>query len=42
MNDAGERLPGSGEWIVYAGCGGPDGRTAELTGHRACSIRIGG
>ena len=42
VNDAGERLPGSGEWIIYAGCGGPDGRTAELTGHRACSVRIGG
>ena len=40
VNEAGERLPGSGNWVLYAGCGGADARTAELTGREACSVRI--
>ena len=35
VNAAGERVPGSGRWTLYAGFGQPDARTAELTG-RAC------
>ena len=35
VNEAGERVPGSGRWTLYAGFGQPDARTAELTG-RAC------
>ena len=41
VNDAGVRLPGSGSWTLFAGCGGPDGRTAELTGRGPCSVKIG-
>ena len=26
VNEAGERLPGSGNWVLYAGCGGEIGR----------------
>ncbi len=40
VNDAGERLPGSGSWTLYAGFGGPDKRTEELTGRSALSIPI--
>ena len=32
---AGERIPGSGSWTLYAGLGQPDARTAELT-HTWC------
>ena len=42
VNDAGARIPGSGRWTLYAGFGGPDGRTRALTGHEARSARISG
>jgi len=42
VNDAGARIPGSGRWTLYAGFGGPDKRTRELTGHEARSARISG
>ena len=40
VTDAGERVPGSGRWKLYAGFGGPDGRTEALTGRRALSAPI--
>jgi len=40
VTDDGERIPGSGTWTLYAGFGGPDPRTRELTGHDAVSLRI--
>ena len=40
VNDAGERIPGSGSWTLYAGLGQPDMRTEELTGKTALSVQI--
>ncbi len=40
VTDAGERIPGSGEWILYAGFGGPDARTEALTGRRSLATPI--
>ena len=40
VNDEGERVPGSGEWKLYAGFGGPDSRTEALTGQRPVSISL--
>ena len=40
VNDAGERIPGSGSWTLYAGLGQPDQRTEELTGNAAVSTQI--
>ena len=40
VNDAGERIPGSGSWTLYAGLGQPDDRTAQLTGKKALSIEL--
>ena len=40
VNDAGERLPGSGSWTLYAGFGAPDQRTAELTGRKPLSLPL--
>ena len=40
VNDAGERIPGSGSWTLYAGLGQPDERTAQLTGKKALSIEL--
>nr|WP_326208437.1 glycoside hydrolase family 3 C-terminal domain-containing protein [uncultured Oscillibacter sp.] len=40
VNDAGERIPGSGAWTLYAGLGQPDARTARLTGKTAVSTSI--
>ena len=40
VNDAGERVPGSGSWTLYAGFGQPDARTAALTGRRCLQIEI--
>jgi len=40
VDEAGRRIPGSGRWRLYAGFGGPDRRTAELTGKNAASICI--
>ncbi len=42
VNDAGERVPGSGSWTLYAGFGGPDRRTEALTGRKALSVPISG
>ena len=42
VTDAGERIPGSGHWTLYAGFGGPDKRTGALTGHEARTARISG
>ena len=40
VNEAGERIPGSGSWTLYAGLGQPDQRTEELTGNAAVSTQI--
>ncbi len=40
VTDAGERVPGSGSWKLYAGFGGPDGRTEALTGKKAIKIAV--
>ena len=40
VNDAGQRIPGSGSWTLYAGLGQPDGRTAELTGKHSHSVTL--
>ena len=37
---AGERIPGSGQWTLYAGFGQPDPRTRELTGKACLSTKI--
>ena len=36
----GRRVPGSGEWQLYAGFGAPDSRTKELTGQDPVSVLI--
>ena len=40
VGDDGVRIPGSGTWSLYAGFGGPDTRTEELTGVKAVSMKI--
>ena len=40
VTDAGERIPGSGRWTLYAGFGGPDKRTEALTGKKAVAVVI--
>ena len=40
VNDAGERIDGSGSWTLYAGFGQPDARTEELTGKKAVSVKL--
>ncbi len=40
VNEAGERVPGSGRWTLYAGFGQPDARTEELTGMGALRTEI--
>lgn len=40
VNAAGERIPGSGNWTLYAGLGQPDARTAQLTGKCALSVAL--
>lgn len=40
VNEAGERIPGSGTWTLYAGLGQPDQRTAELTGKKSVSVEL--
>ncbi len=40
VNAAGQRIPGSGSWTLYAGLGQPDKRTAELTGKRALCVEL--
>ena len=40
VNENGQRIPGSGNYTVYAGFGGPDRRTEELTGTSALSVQL--
>ena len=40
VGEDGVRIPGSGTWTLYAGFGGPDTRTEELTGVKAVSMKI--
>ena len=40
VTDGGERIPGSGNWTLYAGFGGPDARTETLTGRKARAVPI--
>ena len=40
VNEAGQRIPGSGNWTLYAGFGQPDARTEELTGKKAVSAAL--
>ena len=40
VTEAGERIPGSGRWTLYAGFGQPDVRTAALTGKRSLSVTL--
>lgn len=40
VNDAGERVPGSGQWTLYANFGGPDPRTEALSGKKARAVAI--
>lgn len=40
VNSAGERIPGSGNWTLYAHIGQPDQRTAQLIGKIAASTSI--
>ena len=40
VNEAGQRLPGSGKWTLYAGFGQPDKRTEALTGKKAISVEL--
>ena len=40
VNEEGKRVPGSGNWRLYAGFGGPDGRTEELSGRKAVSVSL--
>ena len=40
VDDEGKRVPGSGEWRLWAGFGAPDARTAELTGREVCSVPL--
>ena len=42
VREDGRRIPGSGTWTLYAGFGGPDARTEELTGVKAARVRISG
>jgi beta-glucosidase len=40
VNEAGERIPGSGKLRLWAGFGGPDVRTEFLTDRKALSILL--
>ena len=40
VNEAGQRIPGSGKWSLYAGLGQPDERTEALTGKKCLSIEL--
>ena len=42
VDAAGNRLPGSGKWRLFAGFGAPDRRTEELTGKKSQSVLITG
>lgn len=40
VNDSGERIPGSGNWTLYASFGQPGKRTEELTGKKAVRYQV--
>lgn len=40
VDESGQRIPGSGKWILFAGLGQPDDRTEELTGKKAVSMEL--
>ena len=40
VNAEGQRIPGSGTWVLYAGTGQPDARTAELTGKGCLAVSL--
>ncbi len=40
VNQAGQRIPGSGNWTLYANVGQPDARTEMLTGKKAVSTKV--
>ena len=40
VTEEGKRIPGSGQWRLYAGFGAPDRRTEELTGIKNQSVLI--
>ena len=40
VNDRGERISGSGHWILFAGFGAPDPRTEALTGAQPISTTL--
>ena len=40
VNEAGQRVGGSGSWTLYAGLGQPDRRTAELTGRECKKVQL--
>ena len=42
VNEEGNRIPGSGNWTLYAGFGAPDSRTEELTGRKAVTACLTG
>ncbi len=40
VNEAGQRIGGSGSWKLYAGFGQPDERTEALTGKKTVSVEL--
>ena len=40
VDEKGERIPGGGEWTLFAGFGAPDKRSEELTGRKPCRTVI--
>ena len=40
VDGKGERIPGGGEWTLFAGFGAPDKRSEELSGRKTCSAVI--
>jgi len=40
INGEGQRIPGSGNWTLYAGFGQPDERTRELTGKQPLQMEL--
>ena len=40
VDGEGRRVPGSGEWTLYAGFGAPDKRTEALTGVKAKAVTL--
>ena len=40
VDEKGERIPGGGEWTLFAGFGAPDKRTEELTGRKTIPARL--